>query len=156
MKKYKKPGDMYNAQKKKYRMPTGSQFATKKEMADSKARGFQKPSMALFKQALMGKKKKKLAPSKPFVPYYGGYGGKMSSGAGWGGEKPNSIKGAMKTLKKKKETKKHESKETKKHEAKESKAFEAKEKKKKKSEFSPVQPPKKSGIAYKKTNKKSK
>jgi len=25
---------------------------------------------------------------KPFVPYYGGYGGKMSDGSGWGGEKP--------------------------------------------------------------------
>lgn len=29
--------------------------------------------------------------AKPFVPYYGGKGGKMSSGAGWGGEKPGSI-----------------------------------------------------------------
>lgn len=27
-----------------------------------------------------------------FVPYYGGYGGKMSSGAGWGGEKPVAKK----------------------------------------------------------------
>lgn len=28
---------------------------------------------------------------KKFVPYYGGYGGKMSSGAGWGGEKPKKV-----------------------------------------------------------------
>jgi len=27
-----------------------------------------------------------------FVPYYGGYGGKMSSGEGWGGEKPTTKK----------------------------------------------------------------
>ena len=203
MKKYKNPGDMYNAYKKKYRMPVGKSFATKSEMATSKASGFKKPTMALFKESIFGKKK--LIPStlksssKSFVPYYGGFGGKMSNGAGWGGEKP--------TMKKKKESKKHESKETKKHEAKESKSFESKEHKKKKknwiakaikkpgalhkqlgvpmgekipaskiakavkkggklgkranlaktlkglkkdkSEFSPVQPPKKSGIAYK-------
>lgn len=26
-----------------------------------------------------------------FVPYYGGKGGKMSNGAGWGGEPPKKI-----------------------------------------------------------------
>lgn len=27
-----------------------------------------------------------------FKPYYGGSGGKMSNGAGWGGEKPSKMK----------------------------------------------------------------
>jgi len=196
MKKYKNPGDMYNAYKKKYRMPVGKSFATKSEMATSKASGFKKPTMALFKESIFGKKK--LIPSslksssKSFVPYYGGLGGKMSNGAGWGGEKP--------TMKKKKMSK-HEAKESKSYEAKEEKGMKKKKnwiakaikkpgalhkqlgvpmgkkipaskiakavKKggklgkraslaktlkgfhKKKSEFSPVQPPKKSGIAYK-------
>lgn len=34
----------------------------------------------------------KALAAKAFVPYYGGKGGKMSSGAGWGGEKSSKKK----------------------------------------------------------------
>ena len=30
-------------------------------------------------------------PKKPFVPYYGGFGGKPSNCAGWGGERPAKM-----------------------------------------------------------------
>jgi len=45
--------------------------------------------------------KAKPAVKKPFKPYYGGVGGKMSNGVGWGGEVPlKEKKKALNMLKK--------------------------------------------------------
>lgn len=75
MKKQSKPGDMFN------------KFQKKKMMASvPKAAG------GVVKAAVK-------ARESTFKPYYGGFGGKMSNGAGWGGEKNKKKKGKKKLMK---------------------------------------------------------
>lgn len=99
-KKESMPGDMFNAYKKKLVSKLKKPMKKEKKEKESKKKvcaADMKKMKTKKKKApvkAVGKSAVKSTPKggKGFVPYYGGFGGKMSNGAGWGGEKPKKAK----------------------------------------------------------------